>query len=235
MNKKKSVSLMMLMLAIATIAVSSEVQATDETHTAVFDCYAIGRGLVIWNGYIGAPHLPGAYYENSLEGFIGCSGSAQVKEETEMVGWYGTDDLESIQTYGFLVSGWKHQGYKYRLMIEFFSDQTNGLFNPGTDQLVMPYPTRQGLPVPGIQPDEGFLSYRGLFTKVKGNRYSGRMISGEATLTVYLHLDVYRLVLIFELELEDETTIPVTLAWFDKDFLHFYGASIFYSNVDLEM
>jgi hypothetical protein len=108
------------------------------------------------------------------------------------------------------------------------SRKTSGFFNPIIDCFAVP-----AFFAPDPIPEEQFMYYEGIFTEEINGVYSSRLISGWASITVYLHLDVYRLVVVFELVLEDSSSIPVNIAWLNKDFLIFYGASVFHHNVNL--
>ncbi|MCW4038851.1 MAG: hypothetical protein NWF13_08980, partial [Candidatus Bathyarchaeota archaeon] len=193
---------------------------------AEFSCFATGNGFVIWGGTIGSPDA--VYAETSLSGFVSFSGKALVEEVPDLKGWYSASELDSIQSSGVLEVEWNHEGVVYSLTMSFYStEETSGLFNSNIDSFTVPV-----FFVPEPPPREQFMSYVGVLTKQIGGVSTSQDILGWTALTVYKHRNVYRLVVIFELVTECNDF--VTIAWLNKDFYYFSGASAFSTDVDLK-
>ena len=152
--KKKAIYatfLVLLFIVGVTAQTVSASPANIDSQMVVFNCGAMGKGFVIWDGYPADPPMPDAYFENTFKGFVSFMGSALVEGPTD--GWYVAEKPKSIQSRGVLVVDWRHKGIKYELNIDYHSTKrTSGLFNPQIDSFVVPNPDTPGLPIPGISP-----------------------------------------------------------------------------------
>ncbi len=228
LQKKVLTATLLIFLSIGVTAQSLQLSlAKKGIQETEFSCYATGRALVILGGTIGTPY--GELAETSLSSFVSFSGKALVEEEPDLKGWYNSSELLGpIQSSGVLEAEWVSDGVVYSLTMSFSSDeQTSGLFNPSIDSFAIP--VYLGAPPPF---DYEFMSYEGELTETVGGVDTTQEISGWTVLTVYKHRNIYRIVVIFELETDGDDL--VTILWLNKDYGFLSGASVFENAVDLK-